>query len=359
MSSTATKEAALKTIEGKIASEVPAAQLPTVANDEKRDAKFSDVLSDRMDDIGPLLPSHIKRERFMAAANVMVRQNPELLECTQRSLFNALSQSAQDGLLPDAREGVILPYKEQTASGAWVKVAKWNPMAGGMRKRAKELDGIIVDTQVVHEKDNFIWHQGDDPRIEHTPPKLGTDRGKMIGVYAIFKRDGTILHREVMSEQQVMDVKSKSKAQTSLMWTTFQTEAWRKTVLRRGMKTVPVSEDLERLLTRNDDEFDFGNNQAPAEIPPSPPSPPPAPPLSPPTPAQKAPEASAQPAPIEDVTDPALNLKLELFAELESCETDGAIDDLRARGLAILEDDDKEIWKQACAIKATELFRGQ
>lgn len=282
MAQTTTQE---KTIEGEIVGEASAAQPLAVVSDEQRNGKFSDVLQERIDDIAPLLPAHIKRDKFIAAANAMVRQNPELLECTQRSLFNALAQSAQDGLLPDAREGVILPYKEQTSSGTWVKVAKWNPMAYGMRKRAKELDSIIVDTQVVHDKDNFIWHQGDDPRLEHQPPKLGTDRGPMIGVYAIFKRDGVILHREVMSRQQVMDVKSKSKAQTSLMWTTFETEAWRKTVLRRGMKTIPVSEDLERIFTRDDENFEFNNHapSAPALVPPPAPSigTPPSPPAAP------------------------------------------------------------------------------
>lgn len=264
-------------------------QVAQAEKPKERDVSFSEALIQRVDDIAPLLPSHIKKERFIASAHAAVKQNPELLECTIRSLFNALTKAAQDGLLPDGREGVITFYKtktEQNGKEVWAKVASWNPMAYGLRKRAREIDNIIIDAQVVFENDHFVWHQGDDPRIEHEPAKLGTDRGKMIGVYGIFRREnGQILHREIMDRAQVMATKEQSKAKTSLMWTTFETEGWRKAVVRRGMKTVPVSEDLERIITRDDENFDFRSQPAPDDV--SGPalilplSPPPAPPPAP------------------------------------------------------------------------------
>lgn len=260
------------------------------AEKKEKDVSFGEQLILRVDEIAPLLPSHIKKERFIAAAHSAVKQNPELLECTVRSLFNALAKAAQDGLLPDGREGVITSYRtkiEHDGKEIYVKIATWNPMAYGLRKRARELDNIIIDAQVVHDNDHFVWHQGDDPRIEHEPAKLGTDRGAMIGSYAIFRREnGTILHREIMDKSQVMATKNQSKAKTSLMWTTFETEGWRKAVVRRGMKTVPVSEDLERIITRDDENFDF-KATAPAV------EPPPAPTLVPPS----APAVTHKPTP--------------------------------------------------------------
>jgi hypothetical protein len=130
-------------------------------------------------------------------------------------------------------------------------------MAYGIRKRAKEMDNIVVDTAVVHENDRFVWTQGDDARIEHAPAPLGTDRGKPVGVYAIVRRGADVLHREVMGETDIAAVRAISRQPNGLMWGKFTGEAWRKTVLRRAMKSVPVSDGLRAVIERDHDEFDI------------------------------------------------------------------------------------------------------
>lgn len=226
---------------------------------------FQQQLSEREAEIVSMLPSDVNRARFTNSTLAAIKQNPDLLKCSPRSLFTAITKSAQDGLLPDGREGVITKYGSD---------AQWNAMTYGIRKRARELDGIIIDAQVVYENDHFVWHQGDEPSIEHEPARLGTERGAMIGTYAIFKREGgAILHREVMDRPQVEMVRNQSKAKDSLMWTKFETEGWRKTVIRRGMKTVPVSENLERVITRDDEHFNFDQRPEPTLTPPPAPLP--------------------------------------------------------------------------------------
>ena len=183
---------------------------------QTRDDYFAGLLEKWGDEIAAMLPSTVSRQKFINSAVAAVRNNPAIVEAMPRTIYTALIHSAQDGLLPDGKEGVITAYKNKDGK----KEAKWNPMAHGIRKRARELDGLIIDAQVVCDKDRFIWHQGDDPRIEHEPAKLGTPRGPMIGTYAIFKReDGTILHREVMDRDHVMAVKEQSKQKDGLMWT--------------------------------------------------------------------------------------------------------------------------------------------
>ena len=257
---------------------------------------FETEITARQDSLATMLPSNVSKDRFVNAAIAAVKQTPDLLTASARSLFTAVTKAAQDGLLPDGREGVITAYKGE---------AKWNPMTYGLRKRARDLDGILIDSQVVYENDKFIWHQGDDPHIEHIPAQLGTPRGAMIGAYAIFKReDGTILHREVMDATQIETVHGQSFAKESLMWTKFKTEAWRKTVIRRGVKSVPCSDKLEQIVRRDDDMFDFDATPAAPPVPPpalkliSSKSAPPAPPKSsikktPPPPDPKAPQISA------------------------------------------------------------------
>lgn len=224
-------------------------------------SQFESEVRSRDAEIATLLPSHISKEKFVNTAIIAAKNNPDLILCDRRSLHAAITKAAEDGLQPDGREGVINVYKEKRVIGGkdvWLKVACWIPMTFGIRKRARELCGMIIDAQIVHENDDFDWHQGDNPHIDHKPTPLAEEPGARIGVYAIFKQGDQILHREVMRKKQVLDVKSVVKAQNGLLWTKFEDEAWRKTVLRRGIKTVPsVPDALTRIISRDDDQYDL------------------------------------------------------------------------------------------------------
>jgi len=232
--------------------------------------EFETELRTREDEIASLLPTHISRERFINTAIIAAKNNPDLVVCDRRSLHAAVTKAAEDGLQPDGREGVINVYNEQrerkkgnVVEKYWVKVACWIPMAYGIRKRAREICGMIIDAQIVCEKDAFEWDQGDAPRLLHKPTRLDQDPGDMIGAYAIFKQGDHILHREVMRKSQIAKVKGCVKAKNGLLWTTFEDEAWRKTVLRRGIKSVPsVPDTLQRIIARDDDQYDLGAEDA-------------------------------------------------------------------------------------------------
>ena len=220
--------------------------------------EFNTELQQRATEIATQLPSTLSRDKFINSVSAAVRQTPGLLKASPRSLFAAIIKSAQDGLLADGREGVITVYNTEVQKGQWEKVAQWMPMAYGLRKRARDLDDLIIDAQVVYGNDQFEWHQGDNPHIVHKPAQLGTSRGRFIGCYAIYRRaDGHVLHREVMDHDQVQKVRSQSKAPNSLMWTKFPEEGYRKSVLRRGFKSVPCSDKLTRVVQRDDDFYQY------------------------------------------------------------------------------------------------------
>lgn len=209
--------------------------------------KLRTDLEARATEFSSQLPPSMPKEKFLTAALAAARNEPKIMLAERRSVFIALIMAAQDGLLPDGREGVITLFNTKG-----VIIAQWNPMIYGLRKRARELDGIIIDAQVVYEADDFAVEFGDNPRITHHL-KFGKDRGAGIGAYAVFHHPGQgILHREVMSRDEIDATKAQSRAKNSLMWTRFWTEGWRKTVARRGIKTVPVSYDLMRIATRDD-----------------------------------------------------------------------------------------------------------
>lgn len=344
---------------------------------EKKGETFTSALATRMDEIAPLLPNYISKDRFAAAAHAAIKQNPDLLLCTQRSLFNALTKAAQDGLLPDGREGFINSYKTKfTVNGRdeWHPVASWSPMLYGIRKRARELDGIIIDAQVVCKNDKFERDQGDDPKIVHVPAPLDVEPGAMIGSYAIFKReDKTVIHREVLRASEVKTIREQSKASDSLMWTKFEGEGWKKAAVRRGSKTVPVSEKLRALIEREDELFEFNQDHSTPAL-----APPPAPP---PVPKLENKPAIILDAQSEKKLEPVLAGKKQeeprnisaadnsvgadaaykdwlsdSYAELDGCQTEAAVEDLRDRVLSEIKPGDVQPWKEACADRCTTLF---
>lgn len=199
------------------------------------------------------LPAHIPVARFMRVVMTAVQNNPDLLRTDRRSLFNAAMRAAQDGLLPDGRDGAIVPYKGD---------AQWMPMIGGIRKKVRNSGEIVSwDVQAVYENDDFDFQLGDDPMIYHKP-KLG-DRGKIIAVYSIATLKGGEKSRDVMGIDEVEKIRAISRSKNG-PWAnpTFYPEMAKKTVARRHSKVLPMSTDLDDLLRRDDHLYDLdGNNQ--------------------------------------------------------------------------------------------------
>lgn len=223
---------------------------------------FNAELDNRAELITKQLPAHISPERFMYFAREAVSNIPKLLLCNRASLHSAILKACKDELLPDGREGVIVPRPEKDGG----ILACWQPMVHGIRKRAAQF-GVIIDGKVVCKNDSFEWEEGLNPVLRHIPTKLDEEPGEMIGAYAIFRRDGRVLHHEVMRKFQILQIKAISKQPNGIMWKQFEDQAWIKTVVRRGSKSVPdMPEPLQKVIERHDDDYQFNQDEAPLNI---------------------------------------------------------------------------------------------
>jgi phage RecT family recombinase len=205
------------------------------------------------------LPPHIPAARFARVAMTAIQNAPKLLRCDRQSLFNALMKCAQDGLLPDGREAAIVPYGSDDEGRASADTAQYIPMVQGIRKKVRN-SGALSDwnCQVVQEGDQFDYRLGDAPFIHHKPAMQGGRTRKVIAAYSIATfPDGTI-SREIMNSDQLEDVRRKSRAKKG-PWNdpTFYPEMCRKTVARLHSKQLPMSTDLDRLMHRDDQLYDF------------------------------------------------------------------------------------------------------
>lgn len=199
------------------------------------------------DQLKMALPSHIPVERFERVSLTAVQNNADLLnpqKVNQQSLFGALVKAAQDGLLPDGREGAIVPFKGK---------AQWMPMVAGIMKKVRNSGEIATwDAFAVYEKDKFQRLLGDDMMIHHEPYDDG-DPGPVIGAYSIVTfKDGS-KSKDYMPRWRI----DKARAQNpiganSLMWTKFYDEGAIKTVIRHHSKRLPMATDIEAIFERDE-----------------------------------------------------------------------------------------------------------
>ena len=93
--------------------------------------------------------------------------------------------------------------------------------------------------------------------MTHKPPKLGTDRGPIIGAYAVAETKDGERSLEVMDKVAVEKVRAASRSKDSGPWVQWWDEMARKTVLRRLSKRLPLSEELERVIERDNALYDM------------------------------------------------------------------------------------------------------
>ena len=220
------------------------------------------------DEMLGFLPTDLNIDSYMKSVSTALINNIDIfIECTPESIKRACIKAANDGLRPDGKEGALVKYwnKDAPVPGSNTKganEAQWMPMVFGIRKKAREKDGIIIKAMVVHKADDFEWYEGDDGRIEHKPAPLDVDAGEVIGSYSIFmKEDGTILHREVMRKKDIESVRAASKSPNSPAWSKWFGEMAKKAAVNRGAKSVPMSDSTRQVIDRDNDFFDFSKMQ--------------------------------------------------------------------------------------------------
>jgi recombination protein RecT len=224
-------------------------------------------LQSRRKELERALPSHISPEKFQRVVITACQVNPELLTVNRQSLWNSCMRAAQDGLLPDGREGAIVPFRDNSNNSPTKgqTIAQWMPMTYGLLKRFRNSGQFkSITTNIVREKDTFeYWIDENGEHIKHLPVD---DTGKAIKVYAVamLKGGGTMI--KVMTNADVEKRRAVSKAKDGPMWREWWDEAAQKTVLRNLAKRLPTSSDLDELIRRDDDLYDFDSaaNRAPA-----------------------------------------------------------------------------------------------
>jgi recombination protein RecT len=205
--------------------------------------------------LAAVLPKHVSPDRMLKIALGALRTTPKLMECTVESLMGAVVQCSQLGLEPNTPLGhaYLIPFEKKKKSGnQWVTDKVETQIVIGYKglidlaRRSGQV--VSIAAHAVHEGDAFDYAYGLDEKLEHKPAMSG--RGRVIAFYAVAKLVGGGHAFEVMSAEQVNEIRDASqnykfaRDKEKTVWGQHYEEMGRKTVLRRLFKYLPVSIEL-------------------------------------------------------------------------------------------------------------------
>jgi recombination protein RecT len=218
--------------------------------------------------LAAVLPRHVSPDRMLKIALGALRTTPKLMGCTIETLMGAVVQCSQLGLEPNTPLGhaYLIPFENRNKGVTEVQIVLGYKGLIDLARRSGQI--VSIAAHEVCKNDHFDYAYGLDERLEHRPA-MG-ERGDIIAFYAVAKLVGGGYAFEVMSHQQIVDIRNDSqgwktavkfKKEANSPWGAHFAEMGRKTVLRRLVKYLPVSIELAS-ATAIDDIAHRGASQA-------------------------------------------------------------------------------------------------
>lgn len=197
------------------------------------------LLDRSKDQIEAVLPKYMTPERMIHLAVMATTKTPLLLECDPRSIVFSVMQAASLGLeiggpVPGAH---LVPYKRKNVG----LICTLIPDYRGLIQLAVEAGSIqSASVRLVYPGEHFkVWY-GTDERIEHVPD-FTIDRLDefLTHAYVVFILPSGAVKFEVMAKDEIDHIRATSKAKDSGPWVDWYGEMAKKTIVKRGLKTVP------------------------------------------------------------------------------------------------------------------------
>ena len=178
----------------------------------------------------------IDADHFIRTMITAATIDTNLQACSFNSLWIACMRACRDRLLPDGREGVIIPFKDK---------ATWVPMFQGLLKRFRDSGECKWITAYVVREGEVFTHYVDQTgeHFHHVPD--GNEKSKIIKVYGAALTKDDAFYVAVMSMSEIEEIKKESKAnRPDSPWQKFPSEMMKKTALRRLSKLLPAGRNI-------------------------------------------------------------------------------------------------------------------
>ena len=203
------------------------------------------------DQIAKVLPKHITPERMARAAATALMRTPLLAECDQASFFQAMMLLSQHGLEPDGRNAHLIPFKNNKKGIVECQLIIDYKGMVELIQRSGLVSTIHADK--VCENDRFVVDCGEvvSHEINYREP-----RGDAYAYYCIIKKRDGSKKCEVMTKQEVDEIRKRSRSSNNGPWVTDYHEMAKKTVFKRASKWVSVSSEIRDIIAADDLQYE-------------------------------------------------------------------------------------------------------
>lgn len=216
------------------------------------------LLDEKEEELNAVLDDPIATRRLIMVALAAAQKTPKLLECTRSSILLALIEAGSVNLEPSGILGqaALVPFK---IDGKLQAV--FMPMYQGLIEisyRSGEVKSIYA--REVYPEDKFDYNFGLRPNLTHIPDDTHEDFNnpdKITHVYAMAVLKSGERVFEVMTREQIEEVKAVSKAGDKGPWKDWYAMMCRKTIIKRLWKVLPKSPHM-RSLAAKDDSIEMG-----------------------------------------------------------------------------------------------------
>jgi recombination protein RecT len=239
----------------------PQPNTPAPADDAPLKNRIEHLLQSKKAAITAMLPRHLTADRLLKVATIAATTTPALAKCDVPSLVAAIGQCAQFGLEPNTVLGhaYLVPFntkRKVNGVDTWVNSVQVIIGYRGLIDLARRSGQVVsIAAHEVRERDEFHYEYGLRESLKHIPAMK--DRGEIVAFYAYAKlRDGGHC-LEVMSREQVEEIRAESQGwqqagkynkQASHPWHKHFAEMGRKTAIRRLAKYLPLSVEFAKAI---------------------------------------------------------------------------------------------------------------
>lgn len=209
---------------------------------------FDEELKRRREVLEASAASLIDPDRLRVTVLASFSRNPSLWECDPVTVARSVVEAAQLGLEPTGAIGGahLVPFKNTKTGRQEAQLIIDYRGYVQLARRSGEVSKVWA--RVVRERDEFGVEAGTEDRLIHRP-YLGTeDPGNITHVYAVIAyRDGS-QQFDWDTRAWVETIRKRSKAKDNGPWVTDYAEMAKKSILRRLLKTAPLTVEARRAI---------------------------------------------------------------------------------------------------------------
>ncbi len=202
--------------------------------------------------IADALPNHMMIRKVLRTTWTAIRDNRDLLECSPKTVVGSVIKACQLGLSldPNLGQAYLVPYKRKAQL-----IVGYKGLID-LARRSGQVQTIMA--QVVRAGDDFEYEYGLNEKLHHKPAL--TQRGDVTHIYAYALLVGGGHNFEVMSAEEVEEIRQGSPGRNADPWRKHWDEMARKTLIRRLAKYLPISVEFQDAAFM-DERFDAGIDQ--------------------------------------------------------------------------------------------------